>query len=399
MAPQRRQAEPRGKPRAKRAKKTSAGGGSSGGSVLGGGGGSFDDDPTALRRRAAEAAQRRFDDGAAERAAKAAAQAAAATAAAAAAAAAASSAATPWESGARISVLEEEIQRAEQLLERVCRSNNAAAGPSNAVPPASASTLPAAAEAATQAALPTAARPAAAVAVAAAASAAPAAASDASDDEVEFVGVTHARFVHARYDCPEHPMAEGQHERYCADCWCAVCEVPVGECLRAGTWAAHCTATQASTAAAAAAQREARLRESLARLPPRPAGPWPPAVHQLTLDPRWRAMRFTLLSWLANCGSDEEGATATLAAVHEGLDAETAAAVARALETIGDVVRLGEGLYVRPGTEIKPQPPPELPSEPGAAGPWTAAAVLAAADSARGATDQSDAQCGAQPAT
>ena len=59
-------------------------------------------------------------------------------------------------------------------------------------------------------------------------------------------------------------------------------------------------------------------------------------------------MRYTALNWLAHCGSDEDGVVATLAAVHD-IAVDEAQRVLAALVATGEVIRLDDELFVRPG--------------------------------------------------
>ena len=186
---------------------------------------------------------------------------------------------------------------------------------------------------------------------------------DDDDDDVVCLGVGRAAnaMPHARYDCTCYPLAEARgivaQQQHCEQCWCARCSVPARECA---AWASHCMFTAEEDAAAAKATRLASLERRLQALPrPPPLASGSEAM--LTMQhPNWAATRFTALSWLANCGNDEEGVLATMVACHE-IPESVAQRALRTLQAAGEVVTLDGELHVRPGTSLQPPPPPPPP--------------------------------------
>ena len=147
----------------------------------------------------------------------------------------------------------------------------------------------------------------------------------------------------------------------CPSCWCGACGVPAAECP---DWPSHCKTTRAAAMACHAAARTESLRARLQAVPrPPPLDPGCSAA-RLMAEPRWGPMRFTALSWLANCGSAEEGVSATVSAVH-GVSAPAAQALLASLQSLGEVIALPSlGLHVRPGTNIDVPPAPPAPLFP-----------------------------------
>ena len=134
---------------------------------------------------------------------------------------------------------------------------------------------------------------------------------DSGDGEVCFVGTGRSAILlpHARYDCFEFPLGRGADDQHCGHCWCGTCERPVAECR---AWPEHCGVTQADAEARRRAERQEALKKRLAEAA-RPPAPAPDSAHaQLAADVRWPSMRYTVLSWLRNCGADLEGAMATV---------------------------------------------------------------------------------------
>lgn len=160
------------------------------------------------------------------------------------------------------------------------------------------------------------------------------------DEEVVFVGVGRAPnpLPHARHDCTEHPLSEDAR-RFCENCWCARCDVPVGQC---SDWAAHCSTSAADASALRAEKKAADVKRHLASLGPRPPPLPPHSEHaQLAADPRWPAMRFTSISYLLNMGHDLEGVQQALVACHEGITHDMADRVRNVPRTVhGRVLQL-----------------------------------------------------------
>ena len=130
---------------------------------------------------------------------------------------------------------------------------------------------------------------------------------DTDDDEVQCVGVRRAKnpWPHARHDCNEHPLSDSLAAQHCEHCWCALCGVPVAKC---DDWSKHCGTTAAEAQEHRAAKRQVEVEHKLKGLGPKPPPPAPHSTEaQLMADPRWRAMRFTAISYLLHCGHDLEG--------------------------------------------------------------------------------------------
>jgi len=188
------------------------------------------------------------------------------------------------------------------------------------------------------------------------------------DDECVFVKEDDARVLnlpHARFDCRKFVLSAGMERQHCDKCWCGVCQLPVRACV---AWPDHSTMTRAAAAEAAAAAKQARLRAMLDAAPPPHVPPPGSAEAMLLADERWGAMRYTMLSYIANCTNGEDAVLAALAAVHD-VDHAAALRLLRALQAIGEVLQLGDELHVRPGTTLtpappQPPPPPQQPPQP-----------------------------------
>ena len=89
--------------------------------------------------------------------------------------------------------------------------------------------------------------------------------------------------------------------------------------------------TRAAAAEAAAAAKQARLRAMLDAAPPPHVPPPGSAEAMLLADERWGAMRYTMLSYIANCTNGEDAVLAALAAVHD-VDHAAALRLLRALQ-------------------------------------------------------------------
>ena len=88
-------------------------------------------------------------------------------------------------------------------------------------------------------------------------------------------------------------------------------------------------------------------------------------------------MRYTMLSYIANCTNGEDAVLASVSAVHD-VDHAAALRLLRALQATGEVLQLGDELHVRPGTTLRPTPPQPPPQQPVVHSAASIAAALAA---------------------
>ena len=188
-------------------------------------------------------------------------------------------------------------------------------------------------------------------------SSAAAAADDDDDDDCVFVGEDFSKsssMPHARYDCRQFRLKLGEERQHCDKCWCGVCGVPVRDCK---AWAEHCKLTRADAdAKAAEVKRDVVKARVAAPRPPRPQlGPEQVA---LMTDPRWNAMRFTVISYIDKCSHDEDAVLAAVVAVHDDVSHEVATRVLRTLQAVGDVLDIDGALHLRSDTSLAPPPPP-----------------------------------------
>ena len=198
---------------------------------------------------------------------------------------------------------------------------------------------------------------------AASSSSAPVADDDDDDDDCVFVSEDFSKsssMPHARYDCRQFLLKPGEERQHCDKCWCGVCGVPVRDCKE---WAEHCTFTRAAAdAKAAEAKRDAvKARVAAPRPPRQQLGPEQAA---LLADPRWNAMRFTVISYIDKCSHDEDAVLAAVTAVHDEVSHEVATRVLRTLQAVGDVMDIDGALHLRADTSLAPPPPPpQLPPQ------------------------------------
>ena len=189
------------------------------------------------------------------------------------------------------------------------------------------------------------------------------------DDENDLVPgehITYTQPIHARYDCIANPFASTVPTLHCPTCWCARCELPVGQCT---DWAGHCTTTVVECQTRNKAARVATLQEQIDAIPFSPPPAVDSAIAKLMIDHRWLQLRHTALLWLRNCGADDPSSAedGILTALVYGCEVSTEIArqVLTALCQTNEIVVLGRGLHLRPDTPITDsQPPPFGPHGP-----------------------------------
>ena len=122
--------------------------------------------------------------------------------------------------------------------------------------------------------------------------------------------------------------------------------------------------TRAAAAEAAAAAKQARLRALLDAAPPPRAPPPGSAEAALLADERWGSMRYTMLSYIANCTNGEDAVLASVSADSELQEQllRTFSDLERTLESLEDLIETQPNALIfnrTPGDD--PEPPAGTP--------------------------------------